>query len=94
MSHQITKESLDLITALKPFTGQKGRSLIDTLVELCQEPSAGVEGMEITTLAEKARGLLTARVESAISLFLILVVVWLSQVMTASLAHESDGPAG
>jgi len=84
----LTKESLDLISALRPFTGRRGRNLIDTLVDLAEGDSSGIEGMEIASLAEKASDLLSVKIESAISLFFILVIVWLVQLFTTSQPQE------
>ncbi len=92
MSNNLTKETLDLISALRPFTGQKGRGVIDTLLSIAENSNSIIEGMEITTLAEQARNLLAARIDSALSLFIILVVVWLVQVFTASDITESELP--
>ncbi|HHY17693.1 MAG TPA: hypothetical protein GX524_06415 [Firmicutes bacterium] len=92
MSNQLTKETLDLISALRPFTGQKGRGVIDTLLGLTEGTNSIIEGMEITTLAEQARDLLAARIDSALSLFIILVVIWLVQVFAASQAREPQTP--
>ncbi|HHY12889.1 MAG TPA: hypothetical protein GX529_09710 [Firmicutes bacterium] len=92
MPNHLTKETLDLILALRPFTGPKGRGVIDTLISLADSSASLVEGLEITTLAEQARDLLTARIDSALSLFIILIVVWLVQVFTISPAQESEMP--
>ncbi len=92
MSNHLTKETLDLISALRPFTGQKGRGVIDTLLSLTESSNSIIEGMEITTLAEQARDLMAARIDSALSLFIILVVVWLVQVFASSHVAEPEVP--
>lgn len=92
MSNHLTKETLDLISALRPFTGQKGRGVIDTLLSLAESSNSIIEGMEITTLAEQARDLMAARIDSALSLFIILVVVWLVQVFASSHVAEPEVP--
>ncbi|MGI6162518.1 MAG: hypothetical protein ACOYEQ_01125 [Bacillota bacterium] len=92
MSNHLTKETLDLISALRPFTGQKGRGVIDTLLSLAESSNSIIEGMEITTLAEQARDLMAARIDSALSLFIILVVVWLVQVFAGSHVAEPEVP--
>lgn len=81
---QISKEALDLVAALRPFTNERGRNLIDTMIGLFEEDLAKVGGLEISSLAEKARTVLTSTVETAMSLFLILVIVWLAQYATTA----------
>jgi len=89
---QLSKETLDLVSALRPFTGQRGRNLIDALIDLAEGETTGVEGLEISNLAEKARGLLASTVDSAVSLFLILVIIWLAQfVASAEPKTPGDG---
>lgn len=90
MSDQLTKETLDLISALRPFTGQKGRSVIDTLISLADSQVSAIEGLEISTLAEQARDLLVNRIDSALALFIILIIVWLVQVFGASQTQDNE----
>lgn len=80
----ITKETLDLIAALRPFTGERGRRLIDTLVEISQAAGDSMGAMEVTTMAEKARNLLSEKLDSAVSLSLILAASWLGSTLEAS----------
>lgn len=84
MANSLTKETLDLVSALRPFTGRRGRGVIDTLISLTDSSVSLSDGIELTTLAEQAGNLLASRVDSAVSLFIILVVVWLVQVFTLS----------
>jgi hypothetical protein len=42
----------------------------------------------LTSLAEQARSMLFTRIDSAFSLFIILVVVWLVQVFTLSSVND------
>ncbi len=90
MSDQLTKETLDLISALRPFTGRKGRSVIDTLISLADTQVSTIEGLEMAALAEQARDLLANRMDSALSLFIILIVVWLVQVFGASQTPDGE----
>lgn len=80
----ITKETLDLFVALKPFTAERGRKLIDTLVEIAQAAGDSVGAMEITSMAEKARTLLAEKLDSAVSLSLILAAAWLGTTLESS----------
>ena len=73
----ITRETLDLIVALKPFTGERGRKLIDTLVEISQSAGDGMGAMDVSAMTEKARNLLSEKLDSAVSLSLILAASWL-----------------
>lgn len=79
----ITKESLDLVAALRPFTGERGRKLIDTLVEIAQ--GAGATGaMDVTTMTVRTRDLLSEKLDSAVSLSLILAASWLGTALESS----------
>ncbi|MGI6662513.1 MAG: hypothetical protein ACOX4B_03415 [Bacillota bacterium] len=91
---QVTRETLDLIAALRPFTAERGQKLIDTLLELSQA-SGMVESLEIETMAEKAQSLLAERLDSAVSLSLILAASWLGAKFESYLASrmaEGSGP--
>lgn len=72
MDGHLTRETIDLITALRPFADRRGQSLIDTIMDLT-EGIGDMEGMQIGSLAEKARNQLTSKVDSAVSLFLIIL---------------------
>lgn len=80
----ITKETLDLVAALRPFTGERGRKLIDTLVEIAQGAGAEMGAMDVTTMTVKARNLLSDRLDSAVSLSLILAASWLGSALESS----------
>ncbi len=84
---QLTKETLDLIAALRPFTAERGQKLIDTLLELAQT-SGSVESLEIESMAEKAQNLLAERLDSAVSLSLILAASWLGAKLETFLARR------
>jgi hypothetical protein len=84
---QITKETLDLIVALRPFTGQRGRKLIDTIVEISQTSGNELGAMEISTLTTKARDLLSDKLDSAVSLSLILAAAWLGNAFDSMRAE-------
>lgn len=88
MANSLTKETLDLVSALRPFTGQRGRDVIDTLITLTGSSTLLSNGIELTSLAEQARSMLFTRIDSAFSLFIILVVVWLVQVFTLSSVND------
>lgn len=80
----ITRETLDLVVALRPFTGERGRRLIDTLVEIAEGTRDSMGAMEVTAMAEKARNLLSERLDSAVSLSLILAASWLGTALETS----------
>ncbi len=80
----ITKEALDLVAALRPFTGERGRRLIDTLMEITQSEDSGLGLMDVNSVTVKARDLLSERLDSAISLSLILAASWLGSTLEAS----------
>lgn len=80
----ITRETLDLIVALRPFTGERGRRLIDTLVEISRASGDSMGAMDITSMTEKARNLLSEKLDSAVSLSLILAASWLGTTLDAS----------
>jgi len=80
----ITKETLDLVAALRPFTGERGRKLIDTLVEIAQGASVDMGTMDVTTMTVKARDLLSDKLDSAVSLSLILAASWMGSTLEAS----------
>lgn len=84
MANSLTKETLDLVSALRPFTAGRSRHVLDTLISLADKSTALSDGIELTTLAEQATNLLSDRIDSAISLFLILVVLWLVQAFSVS----------
>ena len=80
----ITKETLDLVAALRPFTGERGRKLIDTLVEIAMGASADMGAMDVTTMTVKARDLLSEKLDSAVSLSLILAASWMGSALETS----------
>ncbi len=80
----ITKETLDLVAALRPFTGERGRKLIDTLVEIAQGAGAEMGAMDVNTMTVKARNLLSDKLDSAVSLSLILAASWLGSALESS----------
>ncbi len=80
----ITRETLDLIVALRPFTGERGRKLIDTLVEIAQTAGDTMGAMDVTVMTEKARNLLSDKLDSAVSLSLILAASWLGTTLETS----------
>ena len=84
MANSLSKETLDLVSALRPFTGERGRDVIDTLISLAESSASLADGVELAALAEQAKNLLASRVDSAFSLFIILVVLWLVQAFTMS----------
>jgi len=89
----VTKEILDLIAALRPFTAERGQKLIDTLLDLSQT-SGMVESLEIETMAEKAQSLLAERLDSAVSLSLILAATWLGAKFENYLAKRMAETGG
>jgi len=88
VANSLNKETLDLVSALRPFAGQWGRNVIDTLISLADSSTSLADGIELTALAEQAKSKLLSRIDSALSLFIILVVVWLVQVFTLSTSSE------
>jgi limonene-1,2-epoxide hydrolase len=86
---QVTRETLDLITALRPFTSERGQRLIDTLIEITQAGTM-TESLEITTMTERAQGLLAERLDSAVSLSLILAASWFGKKLEAFIAERTD----
>lgn len=84
MVNSLSKETLDLVSALRPFTGERGRDVIDTLISLAESSASLADGVELAALAEQAKNLLASRVDSAFSLFIILVALWLVQAFTMS----------
>lgn len=88
---QITRETLDLIAALRPFTGPRGRKLIDTLLDISQSIETTIGVMDIGALSEKARNLLSEKLDSALSLSLILAAAWLSQAVTKQAGSSKNG---
>jgi hypothetical protein len=84
VANSLSKETLDLVSALRPFTGERGRDVIDTLISLAESSASLADGVELAALAEQAKNLLASRVDSAFSLFIILVVLWLVQAFTMS----------
>lgn len=87
----ITKETLDLVVALRPFTGERGRKLIDTLVEIAQGASSQMGAMDVTTMTIKARDLLSDKLDSAVSLSLILAASWLGSALESSGLFKKPG---
>lgn len=90
---QVTRESLDLIMALRPFAGLRGQKLIDTLVEITQAGSTA-EPLEITAMTEKAQNLLTERLDSAVSLSLILAAAWFGEKLESVIAKKMNQSGG
>lgn len=90
---QVTKETLDLITALRPFTGDRGQKLIDTLVEITSGGSAA-ESLEISAMTEKAQSLLADRLDSAVSLSLILAASWFGEKLESYIAKKNSQSGG
>ena len=88
----ITRETLDLIVALRPFTGERGRKLIDTLVEIAHAAGDSMGAMDVTTMTEKARNLLSDKLDSAVSLSLILAASWLGAALDSSGLFQKKGP--
>ncbi len=80
----ITKETLDLVSALRPFTGERGRRLIDTLVEIAQGAGAEMGAMDVSTMTVRARDLLSEKLDSAVSLSLILAASWMGATLESS----------
>lgn len=74
---QLSKESLDLIAAVRPFVGNRGKSVIDTLLSLVDEAGARLQGMDIRSLASRAQDAFLEKMDSAVALFLILILLWL-----------------
>ncbi len=90
---QLTQETIELIAALRPFTGYRGQKLIDTLIEISRSSSPGA--LDIQGLTIRAGELLSERLDSAMSLCLILAAAWLgTSFETASGADEPAQPAG
>lgn len=92
---QLTKETIELIAALRPFTGHRGQKLIDTLVELSR-PGVNMGVMDVHSLTARASDLLSERLDSAVSLSLILAAAWLGVAVQSleSEADEATQPAG
>ncbi|HHW26460.1 MAG TPA: hypothetical protein GXX23_03850 [Firmicutes bacterium] len=90
---QVTRETLDLIMALRPFTGPRGQKIIDTLAEIAQSSSGSMEAFNISNLAVRAKNLLAERIDSAVSLSLLLAAAWLGSSIEAY-ASEQRNPAG
>jgi hypothetical protein len=84
---QVTRETLDLIAALRPFTAERGQKLIDTLMEITQVGGMA-ESLEIETMADKAQNLLADKLDSAVSLSLILAASWLGAKFESYLARR------
>lgn len=88
----ISKEALDLVSALRPFASSLGQRVIDTVLGLAEEivgPEIG--GLELDSLGQKAQGLFEDTLESAVALFLVIVVLWLSR---ASVTRRGLGETG
>ncbi len=80
----VTKETLDLVAALRPFTGDRGRKLIDTLLEIAQGSGDAMGAMDVSSMTIKARDLLSEKLDSAVSLSLILAASWLGNALETS----------
>jgi hypothetical protein len=87
----ITRETLDLVAALRPFTGERGRKLIDTLVEIAQGAGSEMGAMDVTTMTVRARDLLSDKLDSAVSLSLILAASWLGSALESSGLFRKPG---
>lgn len=87
---QVTRETLDLIMALRPFTGQRGQKIIDTLAEIAHASSGSMEAFNISNLAVKAKSLLADRIDSAVSLSLLLAAAWLGSTIEANAAEQRN----
>lgn len=88
----ITRETLDLIAALRPFTGERGRKLIDTLVEISHTAGDSMGAMNVTAMTEKARNLLSDKLDSAVSLSLILAASWFGAALESSGLFKKKEP--
>ena len=86
---QVTRETMELIMALRPFTGPRGQKIIDTLAEIVQG-SGSMEAFDISNLAVKAKSLLADRIDSAVSLSLLLAAAWLGSTMEANAAERKQ----
>jgi len=92
MAETISKEALDLVSALRPFASPMGQRVIDTVMGIAEEVAGPEIGdLEFESLGEKAQGLFQDTIESAIALFLVLAVLWLSRVTGAG-QQEHQGP--
>ncbi len=109
MAETISKEALDLVSALRPFASPMGQRVIDTVMGIADEVAGPEIGdLELESLGEKAQGLFQDTIESAVALFLVIVALWLSKVTQAgeqqpgrhrragepSGTGESPGPGG
>ncbi len=88
---QLTKETIELIAALRPFTGHRGQKLIDTLIELSR-PDVNMGAMDVHSLTARASDLLSERLDSAVSLSLILAAAWLGAAIQSN-EDEADETA-
>ncbi|MGI6642517.1 MAG: hypothetical protein ACOX3V_00640 [Bacillota bacterium] len=84
---QVTRDTLELIAALRPFAGQRGRRIIDTLMEVAQSASNTMGALEIKDLAEKTKSLLAERIDSAVSLSLLLAAATLGTSLETVLSE-------
>lgn len=96
MAEIITKEALELVSALRPFANSMGQKIIDTVLGLAEEIAGPeVSGLELDSLDERAHGVFQDTMESAVALFLVIVVLWLSRAsVTARSVDRSKGEAG
>ncbi len=90
---QVTRDTLELVAALRPFTGQRGRRIIDTLMEVARSASDTMGTLEVSDLAEKTKNLLAERIDSAVSLSLLLAAASLGTSLETMLsdAKKSQG---
>lgn len=90
---QVTRETLELVMALRPFTGARGQRLIDTLVEITQGGNVA-ESLEISAMTGKAQNLLAERLDSAVSLSLILAASWFGEKLESYIAKKASQSNG
>jgi len=91
MAETISKEALDLVSALRPFASPMGQRVIDTVMGIAEEIAGPEIGdLELESLGEKAQGLFQDTMESALALFLVIGALWLSKVTQAG-EQQPDG---
>jgi len=86
---RFTRETLELITALRPFTSARGQRLIDALNEVT-ESGMMADHLEVSAMAERASIMLYQHLDSAVSLSLILAASWLGQKLEAYLIERGQ----
>ncbi|MBE3519764.1 MAG: hypothetical protein IMW97_05600 [Firmicutes bacterium] len=92
MAETISKEALDLVSALRPFASRMGQRVIDTVMGIAEEVAGPEIGdLELESLGEKAQGLFQDTIETAIALFLIIVALWFSKMVQAGEQQPGGG---